>query len=100
MLTTPQRAMLKHVGRCMDDYDGYAPHGAAEWRTIRVLEKNGLVEFLAMGECGDGCERAGDCPHPVSIYRLTDDGHKAWDADNYDGPKDGESWSGGFAENH
>ena len=21
-------------------------------------------------------------------------------ADNYDGPKDGEAWSGGFAENH
>ncbi len=73
-LTAPQRRMLDEVQRASENFDGLAPYGRSEHKTIHALVDRGLVKFLAMGECGDGCERAGECPHPVSIYVLTDEG--------------------------
>lgn len=76
-LTIPQRTMLASVARAIGEYDGLAPYGANQFRTIRALEGLGLVVWVGPGECGDGCDRANDCPHPVQIYTLTDAGRRA-----------------------
>ena len=78
-LTEPQRRMLANIARVVDEYDGIAPQGAGQFRTIRALEQAGLVKWVGPGECGDGCERAGDCPHLVRIYTLSDAGHRYLD---------------------
>lgn len=81
-LTERQRSMLRHVALVgdSDEWDGYAPHGASDWRTIRSLESLGLVRCDGPAECGDGCERAGDHPHQVSLFVMTDEGHRVVEA--------------------
>lgn len=74
-LTAPQHRILTHAARCCDEYDGICPNGGGQWQTFRALEKLGLLKWVGPAECGDGCERAGDCPHPVQLYTLSDKGH-------------------------
>lgn len=72
-LTTPQAKTLTDIARITEcgEYDGFAPYRPGEHRTVRSLVEKGLVCHVAFGECGDGCMRAGDCPHPVQIYTLS-----------------------------
>jgi len=77
MATEPQRKMLDDIRRACESWDGFAPHSAGEWQTLKALMRLGLAKFVAFGQCADGCERAGDCPHDVQIYALTDAGQHA-----------------------
>ena len=75
-LTEKQRTLLDWTARACDEYDGIAPHGAGQWSTMYALERAGLVERRGPAECGEDCERAGDCPHPVQLFALSAAGHK------------------------
>lgn len=60
-------------------------------------EKGLDVEFLPslrqqISECCNDCGEA-------LTAEQRDTAFKEWE-DNYDGPPDGEAWSGGFADNH
>lgn len=83
-LTETQRTMLRDIERICGECDGYAPHGAGQWCTIRALERAGLVRDDGPCECADGCERAGDCPHDVTGFVLTEAGRLALEDDHGD----------------
>ena len=75
-LTPFELRLLRHAERCSAEYDGVSPTGANEFRACRRLEGHGLLTWVGSGECGDGCERAGCCPHQVQIFAVTDAGRK------------------------
>jgi hypothetical protein len=75
-LSKRQAAMMRTIAWSLCEYDGFAPHTAGEHRTARSLVDLGLARHIGLGECGDGCERAGDCPHSVEIYTFTDEGKR------------------------
>lgn len=74
-LTDNDRRVLRSIKRACEQYDGYVPHGAADWTAIRRLSVAGLVECAGYGVC---C----DCDHPrhqaeeteLPFYVLTDAG--------------------------
>lgn len=70
--------MLYAAERACAEWDGVAPHGAAEWIAIRRLESKGLVDYFGMGICED-CDTASHRADPteVHVYRLTEMGKKA-----------------------
>jgi hypothetical protein len=75
-LSKPQQKMMRSIAQALEQFDGLAPHMASEYRTLQSLIEKKLVRFVAFGECGEGCERAGECPHSVEIYTFTDEGKR------------------------
>ncbi len=63
-----------------------------------IAHKHGLLlEITATEPCAEDCVCAEAGEFPATCYRL----HPTLARDdNYDGPDDGEAWSGGFAPNH
>jgi hypothetical protein len=75
-LSKPQQKMMRDIALTLGQFDGFAPRMASEYRTLQSLIEKKLVRFVAFGQCADGCERAGDCPHDVQIYAFTEEGHR------------------------
>jgi hypothetical protein len=56
--------VLDAVERAQSEFDGFAPHGAADWTALRRLLAAGLVECV-----GDGlCQTCPDGAHDTLIY--------------------------------
>jgi hypothetical protein len=65
-LTANDVRVLDATERAQGEYDGWVPHGAADWTAIRRLLRAGLVTCLGNGVCQD-------CPdaHDGLIYART-----------------------------
>lgn len=54
------KAALRMLRRISDaeekGYDGIAPHGSAEWATMRALNRERLVEYSGEGICSGDCD--------------------------------------------
>lgn len=71
-LSENDRRVLGAIQRAMRDWDGFAPHGAADWCAIRRLRAAELVADNGFAVCQD-------CPggeHEESCFVLTDSGKK------------------------
>lgn len=66
---------LRRVRDACARWDGFVPHGSAEWRTVRILYGAGLVDRLDDGVC-ETCPQ----PHDAPLFTLTDAGRRALDA--------------------
>lgn len=64
-LSDNDRRVLENVRGVPDRWDGYIPHGAANWTAIRRLERAGLIECVGIGGC-ETCE--GNEPHEGPIF--------------------------------
>lgn len=71
-LTNNDRRVLASVEIACSKWDGYAPHGAADWMAIYRLVRAGLVECIGVGIC-HGCDSAPHRMEPTEmpIYVLT-----------------------------
>lgn len=59
-------------------WDGFAPHGASDWKAVRRLENDGLILYVGRGICEDCDTAAHRCePTEVCLYAATDAGRKA-----------------------
>lgn len=47
-------------------WDGFAPHGSADYTAIRRLMKRGEIVFVGTGECGE-CDSESHKWAPVSV---------------------------------
>lgn len=71
-LTANDGSTLWAVHCALVEYDGFIPHGSAQWCAIRRLERMGYVRRDGYGVC---C----DCPdesHVAEVFALTDKGEK------------------------
>lgn len=69
-LTKAQRLTLQHAARIADDgeYDGVSPTRGGQHKMYAHLESLGLLKYDGPGE--------DDESRPVSIYKITDAGHR------------------------
>ena len=58
-------------------WDGFAPHGASDWKAVRRLETAGLISYVGQGICDD-CDTAAHRREPteVGLYAATDAGQR------------------------
>lgn len=70
--------VLSSAERSCSAYDGFAPHGAADWLGVRRLVVAGLLEPTEPGICED-CDSALHNAEPteVALFRLTEAGKLA-----------------------
>lgn len=68
-MTTNDMRVLRNISAACDEYDGYCPHGQADWTAIKRLCRRGFAESAGLGEC-QSCKD----PHYSAVYVLTDDG--------------------------
>jgi len=66
-LTENDLRVLNAIDRACGEWDGYIPHGAADWTAIRRLEAEVLVE--CMNEYGT-CQTCRE-PHEAMMFKLT-----------------------------
>ena len=59
----------REIVRACRHFDGFMPHGAANWKGLRRLIRKGLAVFVADGTC-QTCKD----PHDGPLYKLTADG--------------------------
>jgi hypothetical protein len=69
-----------------------------EYHVEHEKDEDGFLVFVVVDEYGEHASRFAHSTvkdAEAEIERLMKE-----DRDNYDGPPDGDAWSGGFAENH
>lgn len=65
-LTSNDRRVLEGIEWASREWDGFTPHGIANWTAIRRMKARGLVEFKDYGIC-QSCPE----PHDALIFTLT-----------------------------
>jgi hypothetical protein len=74
-LTTNDRRVLAAIERSCVEYDGFGPHGSADWTAIRRLAARWLVDTIGHGAC-QTCRES----HEGLIYVLTEQGRAMQEA--------------------
>jgi hypothetical protein len=70
-LSNNDQRVLREIERACQEYDGFMPHGSADWTAIRRLLKAGLIEDSGWSECFGDCDRADRSePHEGPGFRL------------------------------
>lgn len=64
-LTANDKRVLRAIAEAEQHYDGFAPHGAANWVAIKRLVKWNLVFYADFGTC-ETC----DLRHETAIYKI------------------------------
>lgn len=74
-LTRNDRRVLAAIKRAQAEYDGFAPHGPADWIGVRRLLAAGLVKANGFGVCCD-CDTEAHILEPTEgpIFVLTAEG--------------------------
>ena len=69
-LTKNDQRVLDSVKFACGEWDGFAPHGSADWAGVRRLLEADLIEFV----CGDGrCQTCSES-HDTHVYRMKEAG--------------------------
>ena len=66
-LTANDERVLADVESACGEWDGYSPHGIADWTGVRRLARLGLVEWRGYGVC----QTCSD-PHDGPLFVLLD----------------------------
>ena len=70
-LTTNDMRVLESIRMMPSDWDGWAPHGSADWTAVRRLVAAGRIVGFGTGVCCDcDTERHRYEPTEIPMYRL------------------------------
>lgn len=70
-LTTNDVRVLESIRMMPSDWDGWAPHGSADWTAVRRLVAAGRIVGVGTGVCYDcDTERHRYEPTEIPMYRL------------------------------
>lgn len=59
-LTANDERVLAALDDACTRFDGFMPHGAADWTAIKRLERAGLIRHIGFARCQDCEEHEGD----------------------------------------
>lgn len=65
-MTKNDQRVLREIRQAVQDWDGYGPHGAADWTAVRRLLAAGLIRSEGVAEC-QSCPE----PHEGEYFVLT-----------------------------